>query len=229
MRKSVIILIVLAAVILASIYFFQTTDSLKSEDILEEQTMDSSVTDDEEQEEVSDSEIAATSVTSESGAPVGLQSLNEQQLKKWISEESRSMNSTGLNTEEIQLRLKAQAQTLTTEQLKALVKVTRESSMPANERVLAAYMLSLNTSANSLEAMFEVSAQPITDHGPSIPHSEAELRNAQELALRYMQVDELAQRAKTNPNAKDKLKLLSQKAESQQVRSYAERLLKELR
>lgn len=230
MRKSVIILIILTAVILASVYFFQRAESLQSEGILaEEQNLDSQTEDNEEPDEASDADVSVASVTSELGAPVGLQSLNEQQLKKWIADESRSMNSTGLNAEEIQVRLKAQAQTLTAVQLKALVKATRESNMPANDRILAAYMISLNSSANSLEAMYEVSVQPVTNHGPSIPHSEAELRNAQELALRYMQVDELAQRAKTNPNAKDKLKLLSQQAESQQVRSYAERLLKELR
>jgi hypothetical protein len=44
-----------------------------------------------------------------------------------------------------------------------------------------------------------------------------------------MQVDEIAERAKTNANAMNELILLSKSAESEEVRAYALRKLKSLK
>lgn len=158
-----------------------------------------------------------------------LQTYNTEQLQTWVQREASSMNSTKNNTEEKLIQLKAQALTLTAPQIKTLQEKAVNFSLPINERIFSAYLISLNPSEQSLESLFDVAKTEIPNNGALLPHSEAELKNAQETAIRYMQIDELFQRAKTDSNALDKLKLLAVEAQSAQVRSYAERKLKELK
>lgn len=158
-----------------------------------------------------------------------LQELTTEQLKKWVESEARPMNSTNHDTESKEVQLRGQAQTLSNEQLVTLKELAVNSHLPINDRILSAYLISLNLSDQSQEALFNVAKTAIPDFGAILPHSEAELRNSQELAIRYMQIDELFQRAKTDANAIDKLKLLAQEAESAQVRSYAQKKIKELK
>lgn len=173
------------------------------------------------------SSVAVTSQnlnTSES-----LQELTIEELNKWVETEAQSMNSTGNDTEELQLRLRALSQTLQPQQLVILTEMAINSQLPINSRIFSAYTITLNSSLQSQESLFNVAKSEVPDFGPVLPHSEAELRHTQELAIRYMQIDELFQRAKTDTNAFDKLKLLSQEAQSTQVRSYAAKKLKELK
>lgn len=159
----------------------------------------------------------------------GLGGLAPEALKQWINSESSALNSTQNNTEEQQLRFRAQAQTLLPAQLQILRDFAVEPTGPINNRILSAYMITLNTSPESKESLFDVAKSDLPDNGPILPHSEAELKHTQELALRYMQIDELFERAKTDANARDKLKLLVVEAQSAQVRSYAEKKLKLLK
>ena len=181
------------------------------------------------------SNVQSDSQSASSDSPIH-KNLNEslheftlQELIKWVATEANSLNSTTNNTDEKQIKLKAQALTLNSDQLAALNTMATNTDLPINDRILSAYLISLNTSDASQEQLFNVAKKLIPDLGPIIPHSEAELKHSQELAIRYMQVDELFQRAKTDANALHKLKLLSQEAESAQVRSYADKKLKELK
>lgn len=159
----------------------------------------------------------------------GLGGLAPEALKMWLNAESGALNSTQNNTEEQQIRHRAQAQTLVPAQLQVLKDFAIEPTGPINNRILSAYMITLNTSPESKESLFDVAKSDLPDHGPLLPHSEAELKHTQELALRYMQIDELFERAKTDTNARDKLKLLVLEAQSAQVRSYADKKLKLLK
>lgn len=158
-----------------------------------------------------------------------LGSLTSEQLKYWVQDQAKSMNSVQNKTDEVQLRLKAQARTLTPDQLILLKDAATNFSLPINDRILSAYMISLNPTSESSEKLFEVAKTEVPDLGPIRPHTEAEIRHTQELAIRYMQIDELFQRAKIDANARDKLKLLSFEASSEQVRSYAKKRLQELK
>lgn len=159
----------------------------------------------------------------------GLGALAPEALKKWLHTESGWLNSTQNNSDEQQIRFRAQAQTLVPAQLQLLRNFALDSAGPINDRILSAYMITLNTSSDSKEILFEVAKSEPPDHGPILPHTEAELKHTQELALRYMEVDELFERAKTDANARDNLKLLVVEAQSAQVRSYAEKKLKQLK
>lgn len=155
--------------------------------------------------------------------------LNPAQLKNWVEADSKSMNSVNHNTDEVAVRLKAQARTLLPEQLPILSEMASDINFPANSRMLSAYVLTLTDQPQAIENMKDLASKALPDFGPVLPHSEAELRRAQELALRYMQVDEIAERAKTDANARDNLILLSKSAESEEVRAYALRKLKNLK
>jgi hypothetical protein len=158
-----------------------------------------------------------------------LMQFTTEELKKWIATEARSMNFTSLDTEAKQIELKAQAQSLQLEQLAVLSEVAIDASQPINDRILSAYLISLNPTSSSLQVLSEVAKSEIPDNGPLVPHSEAELKNSQELAIRYMQIDELFTRAKTDSNAYDKLSRLADEARSAQVRSYAKKKLLEIK
>jgi hypothetical protein len=155
------------------------------------------------------------------------QNFNSEQLQNWVKNEARALDSTNNNTREKQIELRAQAQTLSAPQIIMLQELAVNSKLAINDRILSAYIISLNASELSQEALFEVAKAQVPDFGPTLPHSEAELRHTQETAIRYMQIDELFQRSKTDTKALDKLKLLSQEAESAQIRSYAEKKYQE--
>ncbi|MEQ1722831.1 MAG: hypothetical protein ABL930_06615 [Pseudobdellovibrio sp.] len=169
----------------------------------------------------------ASTPVDETNSKANLQNFNAEQLQNWVKIEARRMDSTKNNTQEKQIELRAQAQTLAASQIKKLKELAVNMDLPINDRILSAYLISLNTSGTSQEALFDVAKTEVPDFGPILPHSEAELRHTQETAIRYMQIDELFQRAKTDANALDNLKLLSQEAESAQVRSYADKKYKE--
>ena len=155
--------------------------------------------------------------------------LNPIQLKNWIEQGFKSINLVDHNIKEVALRLKAQARTLLPEQLPLFSQMASDINFPANSRMLAAYVLILTDQPQTIESMRDLASKALPDFGPVLPHSEAELRRGQELALRYMQVDEIAERAKTDTNARDNLILLAKSAESEEVRAYALRKLKTLK
>ena len=154
--------------------------------------------------------------------------LNPADLAEWIENESTSLDSTHNNTANVEIRMRAQARTLKPEQLKELQIMAVDSERDVNSRILAGYLVTLNQDAAALQAQYEIAATALPDLGPAIPHSEAELKRSQELAIRYVQVDELFERAKTDTKALSDLKQLSQKALAPEVRKYASGLLKQI-
>lgn len=157
-----------------------------------------------------------------------LQSFSAEEFQDWVRFQGSSMNYSEHRSEELEIRLRAQAQTLNDGQMRQLREMTQSAAQPVNERIFASYLLSLNNSAISTEEIFAAAVAELPNHGPSLPHSEAEIRNAHEMALRYMQIDALFERAKTDANVRNKLKLLSDSAPSESVRDYARRRLLEL-
>ncbi|MGZ3725358.1 MAG: hypothetical protein ACXWQQ_06145 [Pseudobdellovibrio sp.] len=172
---------------------------------------------------------ATGSATVKQENDVNLALLNEEQLQQWVQSEAPKLDSTQVNTAEVEVRLKAMAQTMSPEQVKLFSQKAFTIGAPINERIFETYILTLNNAPESVDAQFEVAKKALPDVGPPIPHSEAELKHSQELAIRYMTVDELAGRAKTDSNALDKLKLLSSSADEELVRKYAARKLKDLK
>lgn len=150
------------------------------------------------------------------------------EVKNWIVTESKAMDSTKNNTNAKAIDLKEKAGQLNDEQLTYLKDLILDTKLPANNRIFAAYLIGLNQSDVAEELMLEVAKAEVAEDGPLEAHSEAELKHNQELALRYMQVDALFERAKKDSTAFELLRVLSLEAASAQVRGYAEKKLKEL-
>lgn len=157
-----------------------------------------------------------------------LSQLNEAQFANWVVQESKSMDSTQNDSQQVETRLRSEAQTLNSNQLEQLEESAISTKVAANERIFSGYLLSLANSKEALDTQYDLAKSALPDFGTVTPHSEAELRHSQELALRYMQIDEWASKANTDTNARDKLMLLVTSAESEEVRKYAARKLKDL-
>ncbi|MBC7420346.1 MAG: hypothetical protein H7328_06415 [Bdellovibrio sp.] len=158
-----------------------------------------------------------------------VQKLDEVQFRNWIQLESKSLNNSAVNTEEKQIQLKALAQNLTSAQNKKLIEVALDSDADANARILSIFLLTLGSRPENISLLLEAAKKEIPDLGPLNPHSAAELKRGQELALRMMAVDELFERARQNPEALQQLQRLSSEAGASEIRNYAQRKLKELR
>lgn len=152
-----------------------------------------------------------------------------EQFSAFIKTEAQSLDHAHVNTQERQTALQDRANKLDEVEKNHLKTVTLNNSLPINERILSVYLLSLNRDGGSSQSLAnEIAQSPLPDYGPSSPHSEAEIRNAQELALRYMAIDKLVQDFKLNPpdspiaeTALEDLKTQSQQNPIPQVRKYA--------
>lgn len=219
---------IIILVVLSSIYYFSIREKTTSfpaavvskvKDMVKNSTTPSSVS----------TPVAAVSEPQNDTSMESLQGISDAALENWVQAEARSMDSTNNNTDEVQLKIRALARTLTAPQLQKITQMALNLSLPADNRIFAAYLLNLTELPESNQAMMELAKTPLPDLGPILAHSEAEIKHGQELAIRYMQVDELFARAKTDTNARDNLSLLARQAESERVRSYAEKKLKELK
>lgn len=162
--------------------------------------------------------------------PINFNSMTNKEFLDWINQESKSMNSVIQNAKVKEFELVAAAQTLTSAQIELLAQEALNFYKGIDSRILSAYLLSLNTQGeSSLQAMFNIARSQLPEIGPIKPHTEGEVKRAQELAIRYMEVDQLFEQAKTISYAYDKLILLAKEAETSEVRNYASKKISELK
>lgn len=122
-----------------------------------------------------------------------------ERFKAFIQTEAKTLDNPKVNTEAKQTTLIERASQLDDVEKYYLKTATLDTNQPINERILSVYLLSLSTGSTAQSLVNEIAQTPLPDHGPSAPHSEAEIRNSQELALRYMAIDKLVQNYKSNP------------------------------
>lgn len=151
------------------------------------------------------------------------------ELQKWILSESVKLNDPHVDTKQKELELKKLVENFSVIEKKVVLDTAVDIKRTANERILAIYILTLDLSAGSESNLSKIAQKALPDFGPVNAHSEAEIRRGQELAGRYMALDELAKRAKSSPEALELIKKLAGEAESAEVRSYAQRILKEMK
>lgn len=151
-----------------------------------------------------------------------------EQFKDFLQTEAKLLDHPKVNTDTKQTTLIERARQLDDAEKNYLKMATLNTNQPINERILSVYLLSLTTDSLSHNLINQIAQSPLPDHGPSTPHSESELRNTQELALRYMAIDKLVQNYKSNPPASAQatqamhdLKAHSSENPIPQVRKYA--------
>jgi hypothetical protein len=229
MRKSILIVLVL---FIAIAYFISQKQAYNQQSNVASKTwvgkIKSLISIKNEQEAVLVSEDK-TDLVLDSVDIDNLADLSEQNLDIWIQSEAKKMDLTNNDSDSQMVQLRAKALTATKDQIQILVTKALDANLPINQRIFSAYFVTLTQDVSSHESMENIAAHGLTDFGAPVPHSEAELKRSQELALKYMQIDELFQRAKTDAQAKERLKRLASSAGSDEVRNYAEKKLIELK
>src|SRR4051812_39921933 len=124
MRKFVSLFLV---ILLAGIYYFSTVEDQASVAHQARQSLGqiaAKMVNNASKASAPDSNVAQALLKNNSSDPTtkqgnyeDLASLDNEKLLAWVSNESKSMDSTTLNTSEVEVKLKAMAQTLTPEQL----------------------------------------------------------------------------------------------------------------
>lgn len=153
----------------------------------------------------------------------------EQKLQVFIATEAKNLDQPHVDTKQKDLELKKRVENFSEDEKKLVLITAHDTHKAANERILAAYMLVLDQSQSSLENLNQLASKALPDFGSVTAHSEAEIRRGQELAVRYMAVDELAKRALNDPQALETLKGLANSGESAEIRGYAQRVLKQIK
>ena len=152
-----------------------------------------------------------------------------QKLQTWLAGEAKNLDQPHIDTKQKDLELKKMIENFSDDEKKLVLETSLDTKRPANERILSTYLLVLDQSQASLENLSGVASKALPDFGPVTAHSEAEIRRGQELAVRYMAIDELAKRAPNNPEALETLKNIVNSAESAEIRGYAQRVLKQIK
>jgi len=155
-----------------------------------------------------------------------------QELQEWVRQESLSLENTQANTPDKEEKLRKIVNRLPPSQKIDLKNLALNPERPVNERILSGYLLSLDISPEALKNLSELAQSELPQRGPPTPHSADEIQRGQDLALRYMAVDELAERAlHEGPEglSRKTLRDLSNNALSPEVRRYADRKWRELR
>lgn len=165
----------------------------------------------------------------QTNAPILNADSAKHQLSSWVLTESKNLNQIRIDTKQKDLELKNKVENFSDADKTILTELALDISKTVNERILASYMLKLDQTKSSEENLLKLGQKALPDFGPVTAHSEAEIRRGQELAVRYMAVDELAERASHSVEALGALKKLATEAESAEIRGYAQRKLKELK
>lgn len=234
MRRLVFISLLIA---FCAIYYYSTShdeNSIAVKSVKMAQNLVNKVTNSTSIKSSDDPTMPAASTTSvtvsgtEGSTEINIGDLNATDLDEWIENESTSLDSLQNKTQNVEVRMKAQARTLRPEQLKELQIIALDSTRGINSRILSGYLVTLAPDPAAVQAQVEIAASALPPLGPPLPHSEDELKRSQELAIRYVPVDELYERAKTDAEARKALKQLSQTALEPAVRKHAADLLKDL-
>ena len=154
--------------------------------------------------------------------------MNNTEFRSWIHGEAQSLNSTDVNTEEKEIQMKAVSQSLSPSEIAQLAEIVSDSNNAANDKILSSYLLTLRQNDDVIPLMVESAKKSLTDFGIPNAHSEAEFKHGQELALKMTFVDELAARSNTSATALNQLRSLASAADSNEIRVYAQRKLKEM-
>ncbi len=222
--KPLIILFIFIAA-LVFFYLFKQTPATEEQDTAHRREQEAVVA--KAKFDVHPASQDTTTASGPAGTPTGDDPSKTVVIQNWILAESKVMNQPHVDTKQKDLELKKTVENYSDEEKKVILSLALDTSKTANERILAAYMTVLDQSTASVENLGQLATKALPDFGPVTAHSEAEIRRGQELAVRYMAVDELGRRASTNPQALEELKKLVTTGESAEVRGYAQRILAE--
>lgn len=153
----------------------------------------------------------------------------EVEFNSWVARAAVDLNNPSVDAIETEEELREVSKKLTNPQIELLVKKSLDVEVAINERILSVYLLTMSEGDLKNDSLTLIAQAKLSDLGPINVHSEAEIKKTQDLAIRYMAIDELFRKAKTDEGALHKLKLLLVEAESIEIRNYVQRKLDEMK
>lgn len=143
----------------------------------------------------------------------------------WFNGEAKNLDQP-TNQKNKESELKQTAARLTTADVRFLENKTLDFKNPANERILAAYLLTLAPQSDA--ALSDMVQAPLAMAGEHPVHSPEETLAAQEKSIRRMAIDALIERARSNPALRNELSQTIAKISDPSLREYAEKSYRQL-
>lgn len=163
--------------------------------------------------------------TSLPSAQAPVQAAPVDAFHSFLREEGKRLDSTHVAVDETEKSLREQAEKMGPKEIADAKAVALDLSQPANERILATFLLGKTKSWSELK---ELVLSPL-DRKPSEPHSVDEASAMRELALRYMQIDQLAEGAASSSVLLADFERLTASMRDPGLRKHMERRLAELK
>lgn len=166
--------------------------------------------------------VSPTAITTQAGEPPA-----DPVFAKWIEREGDEVNRPKVDSTSKAIEMQRVVADLNAKQQRQLLQTLLDTAANAGSRILSIYLLSEAGSRADGEIAAFLQA-PVPNFGPSEPHSEAELRNQQERAMRLMAIDAMAARALKDPSAVTTFEKTVPTISDPFVRGYAQKKLKEV-
>ena len=158
------------------------------------------------------------------------QKISDENFKNWILTEVKNLEVPVQNPIAVEENTKNFVNQLSGNQIQDLKIRITNSELPINERIFSNYALMKFSGPYSNQNMYDLASHPVPEFTDLQPHSEDELKRAQEYALKYSNIDELSQRAEAGDELA--LTLLTQLAHNTidlKIKNYAQRKINEIR
>lgn len=150
----------------------------------------------------------------------------DEVLLQWVMNESKNIEASSVNPDLSEKMYREKVKQLSIEEIYKIQQVALDSERPANEKIFASYLLSLTTETAYLEPLEEFVLTSLKQRGEVRPHTQDELERSQELALKYMQIDSLYEKAMSKDKmALESLKKIARLSDIDQIRLYAQQKL----
>lgn len=146
----------------------------------------------------------------------------DSEFPAWLSEEARRLDLPSVDSGRKQYEMDQIAARLTPAQRKTLLQTARSPSAPAGEKILSAYLL-VQAGPSATQELRELITSAVSE--PGEPHSPEEISAVRDKTLRIMALDGLAQRAQSDPSAREALAKSIPAIQDPYVKSYAEKQL----
>lgn len=150
------------------------------------------------------------------------------ELTLWLQEEAKALDAAS-QPQATEQRLKERAKNLQNNEVQFLAQVANEIARPANQRILATYLLtlSLENTASGLEVILRAPLQ-VSAVDAAKTHSPEETLSMQEKALKRMAIDALIEKVKQMPSWRPQAEAIFKTIPDSNLRQYAESRLLEL-
>lgn len=151
------------------------------------------------------------------------------EFKIWFNDEVKDMEKSSLDIRAKEKSLQEAASHFSVAQIQFLKKRTMDMKSPANDRILATYVLTLAPDEFGIQALQEIVQAPLVMAGEHPTHSPEETLAMQEKSIRRMALDALLAKAQANADYRDAFLKAINEINDTSLRDYAEKSYRKIK